>query len=384
MTTIPLATDGRDTEHSQPANRRVRASLVLAATGALLATGLPLATQAVAATPGCTVATATPLDLNVANAFGTICPGSDYAFSKVQMGAGDTLTMDVDTRGLVRSWVSVGVYPVGTTDFTLPDTASACDDDWSKPAMDQFTCTVYNETGERILRWRYSQGLVVTPRIAAVPVQAGQTPGSCRIEGAPPGPNGVTQYASTSRCDTADRWWKINLSAGDTLTVPMTAGPSRSMEMRVYQPGVTDFTLGSTQSWCSDSTSGTSTLACGVAPVAGAYLIRLDYGSGSFTPTVTAAPPPAPAPIPAKVLTVRLWSYKKASRLEVDVDPNVGLEWRVRLQKLKNGVWKYSGGAKTTKSTHRRFNPKKGTYRVVVFGKDGYPTTASAAVYVRK
>lgn len=383
MKTSQLAVMASAGTRRLPGRRSGLAAVALAATGVLFAAGLPLASPAAAASPGCTVATATPLDLNVANAFGTVCPGSNYAYSKVQMGAGDTLIIDIDTRNLVANAVELDMYPVGTTDYTLSSTASACDEYWYKPAMSQFTCTVYNETGERILRWQRSQGLIATPRITAVPVQAGQTPGSCRIEAAPPAPNGVTQYASVSRCDPSDRWWTIALAAGDSLAIPMSAASSGNIELKVYQPGVNDFTLGTTNSWCGTYTYATTTLSCGVAPVAGNYLIRLDGGSGSFTPNVTAAPPPPP-PAPAKTLSVRLWSYKKASRLEVDVDPNVGLEWKVRLQKLKNGVWKNSGSAKTTKSTHRKFNPKKGTYRVLVLGKEGYPTTASAAVYVRK
>lgn len=102
-------------------------------------------------------------------------------------------------------------------------------------------------------------------------------------------------------------------------------------------------------------------------------MMRVGAGAAVVTP-----------PAVAKYPVLRVWSYKQASRLELDVDPNLGWEWKVRLQKLKSGNWVTASTIKLTKKTHRKFNPKRGTYRVVVYAKNGYSTAASSSVYIRR
>jgi hypothetical protein len=101
---------------------------------------------------------------------------------------------------------------------------------------------------------------------------------------------------------------------------------------------------------------------------------------------VTPTPPVTPPVVnpTAKYPALRVWSYKKASRLELDVDPNLGWEWKVRLQKLSHGQWVKASKVKTTKKTHRKFNPKRGTYRVLVYAKNGYSSAASGSVYIKR
>lgn len=358
--------------------RRLLPALIGA--GALVAGvlgGLPAAN---AQSPGCTIATATPLDLGVANALTPTCAGEhpDWSFSYVDMGAGDTLVVDVDARALARNWYDFRLYNPGVTDFTRSSTNSICSDGSSKGQMERYTCHVY-ETGRFIIMWdAYDTsvaGVVAVPYLYTAPRQAGMVPGACRLETAPMAPYGVTQYPQTDTCNPSSRWWTLPLTAGQKLDVQ-----TNGISVSVYQPGVTDFTLAQTNSWCNGGSSGLTTVDCGIAPVSGNYYIGVFNGEGAFTPVVTN---PAPPPPPVVSTSVRMWTYKKKSRVEVDVDPNAAFEYVVVLQKSVNGAW-VNYKSKTTTRTHVRFNPKRGTYRAVVPAGNGYTGSATGAVYVKR
>lgn len=113
----------------------------------------------------------------------------------------------------------------------------------------------------------------------------------------------------------------------------------------------------------------------------GSYYIRVDNATrdrgdtGAFLATYTlslSAAATVPPPPPAAQTAARAWRYKRAGRLEIDVDPNGHGEFTVHLQKLVKGVWVNHGPVSTTKKTHRKYNPKRGTYRVVVDAKPGF------------
>ncbi len=454
----------------QSARRRVPYMVVVLGTLlALVGAILPLtATPAAAVTPGCSVATATPLSLGTANTITTVCPDERY-YNYVDLKSGDVLTIDFDARGLLRR-TSFYLLNPGVTDFTLADAYTVGYKDVRTGTMSQQQDRVY-ESGRFIIQWKSGgRGMVFSPHVSAVAPSAGRVSGACRIESAPTAPNGVVQYSDSASCDPEARTWKLAMTAGNLLSLQVDSlsgsGLWSDSSLYVYEPGVTDFTLGQTKSWCYVNIDGRATASCGKALKSGAYIIRHTSGRASFKPIVTRLSAPsapravvaAPAPGSAKVrwtapaslggsavnayvvkaipggrtcttagatactvtgltpgasyrFTVsarngvgwsaaspasgvvkpwlnvtkaRIWTYKKASRLELDVDPNRGWEWRVQLQKLKKGKWVKSGKAKTTIKTHRKFNPKRGTYRVVVFGKNGHAQAASNAVYIRK
>jgi hypothetical protein len=184
----------------------------------------------------------------------------------------------------------------------------------------------------------------------------------------------------------------VDIPAWGTLTVDVDArnilnyltSIGNDFRMGVFQPGTTDYTL---PKW-SDAPLGTDGLSCKgegdagtmfrltcTPPLAGRYVIRWENsGNAIITPTVTPLVP-----------TVTAKAYRKKSRLDADVDPNLGIEYRVQLQKrAKNGQWVNASGVKPTTKTHRKFNPKKGTYRVVVFGPDGAPANISNEVRLKR
>ena len=108
-------------------------------------------------------------------------------------------------------------------------------------------------------------------------------------------------------------------------------------------------------------------------------------------PAPVVAPAPAPAPVVAPAptqLQIRAWAYSRKGKLECDVDPNNAGEFTVQLQKLVRGTWVNSGPAKTTgigaKATHRKWNPKKGYYRVQVSARPGYLAANSPTVRIKR
>jgi len=361
---------------------RWRARLVTVIASVVAVAGMPaLATPAAAATPGCTVATATPIDLGVVNPHTTtaaMCSGKNSTYNYVDLAAGDVLTVDIDARGLVSSSLDLYLYNPGVDDFTVGTASTVGSIGVYRSQMSQGSWRAY-EPGRFILRWSYGAGVVFTPSVTAVAPQAGRVTGACRIESAPAIPSGVTQYVDSSPCN-GSRFWRIDLAVGQKLSLALQA--YSGTDLYVYPPTVTDYTLSQSTAWCRASSYGATTADCGAALQAGSYVLRAS-GKASFTPSVTTPAPPVTTPT-VKYPTTRIWTYSKGGKLEVDVDPNAGFEWKVRLQKLKNNVWVNASKKKSTKKTHRKFNPKKGTYRVVVYAKKGYSTTASASVVILK
>lgn len=346
--------------------------------GALVA-GLMLAPGAAqAASPGCTVATATPIALNSANVHSSVCPGLK-AYNYIDMAAGDVVTIDFDARSMVDTYTEayVEIYAPGVTDFTIGSTEQIYANAVPKGGMEQGTYRAY-ESGRFIVLWKHSRGIQFTPRLAVAPKQAGRVNGGCRIESAPVAASGVLQYSDSDTCSTQDRFWKFYLRAGDTLTVPVTyyGGGWWDTNFYVYEPGVTDYTLGQTQHWCyfeADDDDPQWTGRCGKALKTGWYVIHHTDGRAAFRPIRTA--PPA---------IVRVSTDGPRNRLIINVDPNKGPgSWTFRVHKrVSASRWT------TLPATHRTEGPGetkvlnlgKGTYRVVVAAQHGYRTSTSRAV----
>ncbi len=101
-------------------------------------------------------------------------------------------------------------------------------------------------------------------------------------------------------------------------------------------------------------------------------------------PTATPKPPAKPTPPAA---SVKVKSTSGRSKLFVDVNPNKGSGyWKFQVQsKRSSGSWKALKTYRTKgRSETRTINLKKGTYRVVVFGKYGYRGTTSASATLKK
>ncbi|MGB8020095.1 MAG: hypothetical protein WCF04_02585 [Candidatus Nanopelagicales bacterium] len=341
---------------------------------------LPLAAApAAAASPGCTVAIATRVDLGVANTDSASCADPSRAYNYVDLKAGDVLWVKFDGRKLEPS-VEAGVFELfnpGVTDQSIAKTEGVELQAVSSGSLEQGAFRVY-ESGRFIIQWRNARGMVFTPWVSRVTPNAHRVSGACRITVAPVATRAVVQYSDPRACDPTGRFWKIHLVAGDQLNLPVEhfSGDGRAYAaVRVYQPGVTDSTLSKADPWCSANVEGRAVLRCNKAPKTGWYVIRHSYGRASLQPVVTPS---------FRNPKVRVWTYKKATRLEVDVDPDLGWEWKVQLQKRVHGRWFEASGVKTTVKTHYKFNPKRGRYRVVVYGVNGYTSATSASVYVRK
>lgn len=360
---------------------RPRPRVALAAIAALLMSlsTLPLAApRAAAASPGCTVAIATRVDLGVANTHSADCGDSSRAYNYVDLKAGDVLSVSFDGRRLATSEDAAvfELFNPGVTDRTIGKSEGVELQAISKGSVEQGSFRVY-ESGRFIIQWRNARGMVFTPSVTRVAPSAGRVKGTCRISVAPVAARGVVQYSDPRSCDPAGRFWRMHLVAGDQLTVSLQhfgGDESAYSAVRVYRPGVTDSTITRTDPWCAANAASRAVLRCGPAPTTGWYTIRHVYGRTSLQPIVT----------PHRHPKVRIWTYDRANRLEVNVDPNLGWEWKVQLQKRVHGNWVACSTVQTTVRTHLKFNPDRGRYRVVVFAMNGYTTKASKSVYVRK
>lgn len=358
----------------------LRGALASIAALALATSVLPLAAApAAAASPGCTIAIAARMDLGVANTHSAVCADSSRAYSYVDLKAGDVLWVKFDGRKLAPS-PEPGVFELfnpGVTDRTIAKTEGVELQAVSDGSLEQGAFRVY-ESGRFIIQWRDARGMVFTPWVSRATPSAQRVSGACRVAAAPTATRTVVQYSDPHACDPTGRFWKIHLVAGDQLNVPVEhfSGDDRAYAtVRVYTPGVTDSTLSKADPWCSANAETRTVLRCGKATRTGWYIIRHSYGRASLQPVVTPS---------TRHPKVRVWTYKKATRLEVNVDPNLGWEWKVQLQKRVHGKWFAASGVKTTVKTHYRFNPKRGHYRVVAFGVNGFSNATSETVYVRK
>lgn len=106
-------------------------------------------------------------------------------------------------------------------------------------------------------------------------------------------------------------------------------------------------------------------------------------------PAKSPAKPPAKAPAkaPAKKAKADVKAVSKGSKLKVDVNPDRSKgSWSFTVQrKQPDGSWKSMKTYATKgKAETKTVNLSKGTYRVVVHGKDGYASSTSAEVTLKR
>ena len=259
-------------------------------------------------------------------------------FWTIPVAAGNRFAFEIEGYSSSHLYV----YEPGVTDFTLDQTSAWC---YNRYVSDRetTTCGAALKSGSYVIRavgQMNFKPIVTKLGVPSAPrsVTAVPAPGSAKVRWAAPSNAGgtpVTRYQ-----------------------VKAAPGGSRCTTTGAKACTVTGLTPGASYRFTVAARNGVGWSAAS-APSAAV--------KASYYPT-----------------KARVWRYKKATRLEVDVDPNRGWEWRVQLQKLKKGAWVNSGKAKKTVKTHRTFNPKRGTYRVTVLSKNGYSSALSNTVRIRK
>jgi IPT/TIG domain len=108
--------------------------------------------------------------------------------------------------------------------------------------------------GRRTL-WSVSMIVVLVCCVLALPAVARATSGGSTIATAPQLPIGTTFVGGAVA---KHEFWRVTLAAGDTLTIDYQPANGGEVDLDVFKPSVTDFTLGSASSVVSAWTTGKS------------------------------------------------------------------------------------------------------------------------------
>jgi hypothetical protein len=201
------------------------------------------------------------------------CPDG-HQYWAMTLGIGDTLNVSIaPSDGAHIDFAAYGP-DVGTTRRALCEHAATGSDTLSclVPAAGRY---VFVTTGPGSF----------TPIVRQTPDQAGRVAGTCDAGAAPIIRGGVTQYANSNLCEQsgAPQSWKIDLRAGDKLSVAITPFDlfGGSISLGVFGPN-----LGTTGSpLCARSYAGPGRLSCPIRRP-GRYVLAAAH-AGSFTPLVT-------------------------------------------------------------------------------------------------
>jgi hypothetical protein len=233
-----------------------------------------LAPAAHAGNGGTTIASAPELPIGATFVGGA---AATTEFWRVTLAAGDTLT--IDYKQLNNGHVDLYVYKPGTTDATLGSSSSVASAETYSQSQFNWTAT---GQGVWILKVYSSHGYQLTTSVART--SSTQAPAGTSIASAPELPIGATFVGGAVG---TTEFWRVTLAAGDTLTVDYLQLNNGHVDLYVYKPDVTDYTLGSSSSVASAETYGQSTFTW-TAIGQGSWILKI-YSSHGYQLTTSVA-----------------------------------------------------------------------------------------------
>jgi hypothetical protein len=219
---------------------------------------------------GSSIATAHPLPLGHFVTSGWTNQNNGE-FWRVRLHPGDRLTLDYGNVGTNCDHVDVGIYAPTVTDFTIGNSDSIASDSaygkhelvWVAPVTGSWIVH-FSACSTNSYRFRAAVRIFGVPVVVSGP----------SIARAHPLPIGRLFSSGWVNQDPGE-FWRVTLHTGDRLTVDYANVSSNCdhVDLAIYAPNVTDYTLGNTNSIASDSAYGSHELVW-VAPRAGRWIVH--------------------------------------------------------------------------------------------------------------
>jgi hypothetical protein len=267
-------------------------------------------------------------------------------FWRVQLSAGDQLTIDgnvAQSCGSAGGSVEVDVYAPSVTDSTVANTDSAATGEFDPKGEFVFVAPSTGAWTIFVHRGCTSVSYDFTAQIAPFTGMSSGN-GGATIATAPSLPlaqKHASGWVESSSPDNVSfgEFWRVQLNAGDHLIINATVtescgGPGGSLDVDVYAPSVTDYTIGHTDSVKSGEFDPNGQFVF-VAPSTGDWTIFFNRGCGSLAYDFTAfakAPTHAvltgPARVPAHRTVTLTGRISGISSGTVAIQVQVGRHWR--------------------------------------------------------
>jgi hypothetical protein len=183
----------------------------------------------------------------------------------VTLAAGDKLT--IDYQGVNGGCVNLYLYEPGVTDSTINNTSS--DVNRNTCSKDELSWIVTGR-GAWILKATSDSGYELTARVTAGKLTQASAAGT--IAGAKQLPLGHAFVDGAG-------YWRVALAAGDKLKIDYEGVNGGCVNVYVYSPGVTDYTVGNASSVANDESCGTREFIW-PAPRGGRWIVKITSDNG--------------------------------------------------------------------------------------------------------
>jgi hypothetical protein len=353
--------------------------VILAFSGGVLA-------PAASAGGGTTIASAPELPIGATFAGGA----TTTEFWRVTLAAGDTLT--IDYQQLNNSHVDLYVYKPGTTDATVGSASYVASGETYSQSQFKWTAT---GQGVWILKVYSNHGYQLTTSVART--SSTQVAAGTSIAAAPELPIGAT-FAGGALGTT--EFWRVTLAAGDTLTIDYLQLNDGHVDLYVYKPDVTDFTLGSASYVASGETYSQSKFTW-TATGQGSWILKVysNHGYQLTTSVARTSSPQAAAgtsiasapqlPVDATIVggavaTTEFWRVPLAAGDRLTIDYQQLNDGHVDLYVYKPDVTDFTLGSASYVASAETYSQSKftwtatgqGSWILKVYSSEGYQLTA--------